>query len=213
MQLHQGFKEELVLSGALPQQGQTGVQSFQQAGNHGNQLGRLLERNGALDAPQQVRHHRAKALRVYLVALVHQPGVGHGQSPRAKQEVQHHAGHVVQVRAGAQIKCYLVSPLLPFFCKAQGLHHTAPVLRGLLVLLVPGVLQRGQRQGERFGVVDGQCVEFIEGLRDGLEETGKFSTVFVVVLEAALGHTLHQPPPGMTLVTEKARVHHCQPQQ
>ena len=83
----------------------------------------------------------------------------------------------------------------------------------LAVALVPVVLQHGQRAVERLRAVDLQCVEAVEGLADRFEERMELGALGVLVLEAALGHPLHQPAPGVGLLAEEARVDHGQAQQ
>ena len=166
VQVHQPFKKRLVFTRVLAQQFQPGMQLAEQAGNHFDQFGGLLERHLLLDAPEQVRHHRAEAFGVNLLAGVCQSGMRHGQRPGAKQEVQHDAGHLFKVGAIAQVKGDLVRLALPVLGKAQRTQHLAAVFQLQLVLFVPGGFEGGQRAAKRPGIVDGQRIKLVERLAD-----------------------------------------------
>ena len=213
MQLHQGFKKCLALARLLAQQVQPGVQVGQQAGDHRDQLGGLAQGRVALDAPQQIGHDRAKAQRVDLMARVRQLGMRHGQCPGTEQKIQHQARYLVQVRARAQGSGNLVGLRLPLLGKTQRLQRLLTLLRLVLVLLVPAVLQRRQRPLKRLRIFNGLAVEGVEGSRHRLEKRQKFGAEFIVVLEAALRHALHQAPAGVAHVAEKARIAQRQAQQ
>ena len=213
VQLHQSFKKRRALARVAPEQFQPRVQLAQQARDHVDQLGRLLERDLALDAPDQIGHHRAKAHRVHLVVDVDQPGMGHRQRPRAKQKVKDQAGHLVKVRARAHVVGNLVGLGLAFFRKTQRLQHLGALLRLQLVLLVPAVLQGGQGHAKRLRIFNREAVQFIEGARHRSEKSRELGAELVVVLEAALRHAFHQAPTGVALVAEKTWINHGQAQQ
>ena len=213
MQLHEAFKKRLALARVLPEQRQSGVQSGKKAGNHLDQLARLLQRDLLLDAPEQVGHHRAKAERVDLVSGVDEPGVRHGQRPGAKQKVKHQAGHLVQVRAPAQFLGNRVGLGLALFGKAQGDQYLLALGCFQLVFLLPDGFEPGQGRCEGLGVLDAQAVELVEGQCHRLKKSQKLRAEFVVVFKTAPGHALHEAPARMAFVGQEVRIDHGQAQQ
>ena len=189
------------------------MQLDEQTWNHFNQLGGLLERHFAFNAPYQIRHHRAVSRRVDLAAGVHQPRMCHHQRPSPKQKIQHLCGHLLQIGAARQLKRKLIGIGLALFGKMQRLQHLLAFVKVIFVLIAPNLQKICQSAGKGLRVNDGCRVESLKTPTHFAKKFSKFVAELVVEIKAALRDPLHQRASRMTLVAKKAGVNQRQSQQ
>ena len=203
---HQRREERLGFFRVLAQHVEAAAQRLQQAGHHLEQPGRLLERRVALDAPQQIGHHRQVAARVELAALVGELGMGDHQRPVLEQEIHHHAGHAGQIGTQAELPGDLVGQRLAFLGEMDRL-QPALVLDGVFIVLrLPLCLQRLQPLAE---IALGDFVLVAQLAHGGAHRRHEALELFrelVVELEAALRHAFDQPARRVFVGAEEARV-------